>query len=76
MDLKKIGLGAALWAAGVAMVLWKQMLIVSLMKSNFNFSAANASMKPVDGFVGLFTLVMWVVGGILMVTGLRAKVAK
>lgn len=76
MDLKKVGLGAALWVVPVAMALWKHMLVVSLVKSGEPYSMANASMKPVDGLVGLCLLVMWIVGMILIVSGLRAKAAK
>lgn len=72
MDLRKIGLGLVSLTLGVAGLLVKQAMVVSLINSNNAQSIESQVDKPV-GIVGLFFLVSWIIGIWLVVSGFRSK---
>jgi hypothetical protein len=73
MDLRKIALGVVSMALGVAGLLCKQALVISLIKTSFSSSAAESVLKSSDGPVGLFFLFTWIIGIWLVIAGLRTK---
>jgi hypothetical protein len=76
MDLRKIGLGVLSMALGVAGLVVKQAMAVSLINSSNWASIQSQVEKPLGGPVGLFFLFTWIIGIWLVVSGFRSKAAK
>ena len=62
-------------ALGVVGILWKQAMVVSLLKGGFNSVLAESVLKPAGGPVALFFLFTWIIGIWLVVSGFRSKTA-